>query len=175
MIDPKMYSGGSSLFPSASYIRYLLLFFYCFSFLLSELLLMLLPLCFMFFLFFTIKSPTCFFICFFFFKTSVKEKNKALTVSAFTRLFTVHQQSRCPTEIVMADWSLLFTGLNLIQMESPLGFTPTKFLRIWLKRKLPGSVGKLHDYEEVSCGPHRLGFQAPFAVESGGCGESLDS
>lgn len=39
-------------------------FFYCFSFLLSELLLMLLPLCFMFFLFFTIKSPICFFICF---------------------------------------------------------------------------------------------------------------
>lgn len=121
------------------------------------------------------KIPHLFFYLFVFLKTSVKEKNKALTVSAFTHLFTVHQQSRCPTEIVMADWSLLFTGLNLIQMESPLGFTPTKFLRIWLKRKLPGSVGKLHDYEEVSCGPHRLGFQAPFAVESGGCGESLDS
>lgn len=87
------------------------------------------------------KIPHLFFLK----KTYVKEKNKALTVSAFTRLFTVHQQSRCPTEIVMADWSLLFTGLNLSQMESPLGFTPTKFLRIWLKRKLPGSVRKLHD------------------------------
>lgn len=76
MIDPKMYSGGSSLFPSASYIRYLLLFFYCFSFLLSELLLMLLPLCFMFFLFFTIKSPTCFFICFFF-KNLCKRKKQS--------------------------------------------------------------------------------------------------
>lgn len=77
MIDPKMYSGGSSLFPSASYIRYLLLFFYCFSFLLSELLLMLLPLCFMFFLFFTIKSPTCFFICFFFKKNLCKRKKQS--------------------------------------------------------------------------------------------------
>lgn len=119
-------------------------FFYCFSFLLSELLLMLLPLCFMFFPFFhhkiphlLKKNPT---------QQPVKEKKQsAYSFCVYSRLFTVHQKSRCPTEIAMADWSLLFTGLNLSQMESPLGFTPSKFSRIWLKRKLPGSVGKLHD------------------------------